>query len=318
MRRILPLVVLVALLPACQMLSPKSSGPRASTSASAAVDGPAGALQGEFDNHEQAASARADAAAVLHVNVMMEPTSQDGWILLRIRLDAATPLDATWAMQRIAPTRGTAASWIPHRPLVAAPASGKAFDAKQWAALDACALRADNAAQPNRFVADPGACSTIVPGSGTLAALLPIALEMSGDMLMIRLYADQARGADAQERARRVRWFTGWAAVNGAGPQAGAENHDWHVDRALRIGSEGGRSPLRFRDGRPTGYSLGLEQMTYQNGNTPVLKLSVIDDATGRSLAYAWTNPEASRIGINLGWVQIGLDCAGAVAPAAP
>jgi hypothetical protein len=40
----------------------------------------------------------------------------------------------------------------------------------------------------------------------------------------------------------------------------------------------------------------------------PVLKLSIVGDADGATLAYAWANPEASRIGINLGWVQVGLD----------
>ena len=48
-----------------------------------------------------------------------------------------------------------------------------------------------------------------------------------------------------------------------------------------------------------------------------MLKLSVVDDASGRTLAYAWTNPEATRIGINLGWVQVGLESA-AIGPASP
>jgi hypothetical protein len=39
----------------------------------------------------------------------------------------------------------------------------------------------------------------------------------------------------------------------------------------------------------------------------PVLKLSVVSDADGSTLAYAWANTEATRIGINLGWVQVGL-----------
>ena len=51
-----------------------------------------------------------------------------------------------------------------------------------------------------------------------------------------------------------------------------------------------------------------LERLTYREGNVPVLKLSVVGDADGSTLAYAWANPEATRIGINLGWVQVGLD----------
>jgi hypothetical protein len=96
--------------------------------------------------------------------------------------------------------------------------------------------------------------------------------------------------------------------LNGAGPDAAADSNDWHMDRKVRIGSEGGRYPLAFRDGNPSGYSLLLERLTYREGNVPVLKLSVIDDRNNRTLAYAWANPEATRIGISLGWVQVGLD----------
>ena len=79
------------------------------------------------------------------------------------------------------------------------------------------------------------------------------------------------------------------------------------MDRGVAIGSEGGRYPLKYRDGNASGYALVLERLTYREGNVPVLKLSVVDDG-GRTIAYAWANPEATRIGINLGWVQVGLD----------
>ncbi len=146
------------------------------------------------------------------------------------------------------------------------------------------------------------------PGIGAEAALLPLAIERDGEWLRVRLYADQARGGDAREDLRLVRWFTGWAAINGGGPKADAASRDWHMDRALRIGTEGGRYPLKWRDGNASGYSLVLERLTYREGNVPVLKLSIVGDADGGTLAYAWANPEATRIGINLGWVQVGLE----------
>ena len=86
------------------------------------------------------------------------------------------------------------------------------------------------------------------------------------------------------------------------------------MDRKVSLGSEGGRYPLAFRDGNPSGYSLVLERLTYRDGNVPVLKLSVVDDRNGRTFAYAWANPEATRIGLNVGWVQVGLDRAPAQA----
>jgi hypothetical protein len=38
-----------------------------------------------------------------------------------------------------------------------------------------------------------------------------------------------------------------------------------------------------------------------------VLQLNVIDDASGQTIDYAWTNPEGTAIGVNLGWLQVGL-----------
>ena len=294
-------LVLIALsLAACQDLQHKPSG-------AAHAKAPALALQGEFDNHEQAWLAHENTPGKVpppHVVVSIDPTSQADWAIWHVRLDADPQLEATWAMHSSIDANG-ASVLVPHRALEAATAPASAFDARQWTSLDACALRG---VIGQRMDADVAACTAIAPGIGTQAALLPLSVEHDGEWLHVRLYADQARGADAREDARLVRWFKGWAAVNGGGPKAEATNVDWHMDRSIRIGSEGGRFALKWRDGSPTGYSLSLERLTYREGNVPVLKLSVIEDADGHALVYAWANPEATRIGINLGWVQVGLD----------
>ncbi|NCT66152.1 MAG: hypothetical protein GXC76_00765 [Rhodanobacteraceae bacterium] len=266
-------------------------------------------LAGQFDNHAQVWSARESAAAIApaHVVVTVEPTPQADWSLWRIRLDATPALEATWAMHHVGGANG-AGLLLPHRALLANPADGAAFDARQWAPLEACALRGSVAAADLRVAADSPACAALVPGLGPAAALLPLAVEREGEWLRLRLYADQARGADARTDVRKVEVFGGWAALNGAGPNAAADSKDWHMDRALRLGSEGGRVTLKWRDGKPSGYSLVMERLTYRDGNVPVLKLSVIDDRSGSTLAYAWANPEASRIGLSLGWVQVGLE----------
>jgi hypothetical protein len=285
---------------------------RAPASSTGAKSAPP-ASQGIYDNHEQVWAAHESAPAGAqppHVVVTIEPTRQADWALWRVQLDANPPIDTTWAIRSVTQSDG-AVSFVPHRPL-ATPAAASAFDAQQWAALDACTLRTP--ARAAIASADLAACAAIVPGIGTEAALLPVAIERDGDFLYVRLYADQARGADAREDLRLVRWFTGWAAINGGGPKADAASRDWHMDRALRIGTEGGRYALKWRDGNASGYSLVLERLTYREGNVPVLKLSVVGDADGSTLAYAWANPEATRIGINLGWVQVGLDREGASA----
>lgn len=266
----------------------------------------ASAEPGTFDNHEQVwreAESATKAAPPPHVVVTIDATDQPEWTIWHIHLDATPALDATWALRNITEADGTT-TLTPYRALVAAPVAAPKLDATQWTALDACALRAKAGAEAQ---ADPAACAAIAPGVGADAALLPLAIGRDGERLHVRLYADQARGADAREDLRLVRWFGGWAAVNGAGPKGDAGSRDWHMDRSVRIGSEGGRYPLKWRDGNASGYSLTLERLTYREGNVPVLKLSVVEDADQHAIAYAWANPEATAIGINLGWVQVGL-----------
>ena len=271
-------------------------------------------LEGEFDNHEQVWAARENPAAAAivppHVAITLATTPRDGWSVWHVHLDAATPIDAVWAMQ-IVREAGGKSTLLPHRALLAAPATGAKFDAKQWTPLNACSLLGTVTATNVHVAADVAACAALAPGIGPQAALLPLAIEREGEWLHVRFYADQARGVDVREDARKVRVFGGWAAINGAGPHGADDSKDWHMNRAIRLGNEGGRAALTWRDGKPSGYSLGLERLTYREGNVAVLKLSVISDADGRTLAYAWANPEATRIGINLGWVQVGLERVG-------
>lgn len=303
MSRILFLIWAVASLAGCQSMRTAAPG-RAPAAAQAAF-----ALEGVYDNHEQVWTAREQGGAIVppHLRIGIEATPEREWSLWQVQLDAASPLDARWAIRRIGQDDGKLVL-LPHRALVAEPAQGKAFDAKQWAPLDACTLRGEGGLASMRVAADPAACAALAPGIGVQAALLPLSMERDGEWLRVRLYADQARGPEAREDTRKVRIYGGWAAVNGGGRNASADSRDWHMDRSIRLASEGGRAPLKWRDGQPSGYSLVLERLTYRDGNVSVLKLSVVEDASGRSLAYAWANPEATHIGINLGWVQVGLE----------
>ncbi|MDR2013145.1 MAG: hypothetical protein LBQ20_08940 [Rhodanobacter sp.] len=292
MKRIIGLLLLLAL---------GGCGNHRHIGATRSVSVPATAV-GTFDNHEQVSRERAGTALPPHVVATIEPTAQPDWAIWRIHVGQRPELDVLWAMHAV-----DGGVFVPHRALIALPATGASFDPKQWTPLDACALRGTVAATGFKVAADAALCAALIPGIGAQAPWLPLAAEREGEWLHLRLYVDQARGADAREDLRKVVIFSGWAAINGAGPAAAADNTNWHMDRAIRIGSEGGRVPLTWRDGSASGYSLGLERMTYREGNMPVLKLSVIDERNGSTLAYAWANPEATRIGINLGWVQVGL-----------
>lgn len=269
---------------------------------------------GLYDNHEQARGGRETASlAVPRASVRVEPTARPGWVLWHVRYGGDPPLEATWAML-LAPGSDGGGSVLPHRPARDAATTGAGFDPGAWVALEPCRLQGEVGAGIVRVAAGAAACTALVPGIGQDAALLPLAIEAEGEWLRVGFYADQARGAQAREALRRVRIFGGWAAVNGSGPDA-SPGEDWHLQRDLRIGSEGGRARLHWRDGGPSGWSLVLERLAYREGNVPVLKLSVVEDAGGRTLAYAWADPAAHRIGLSLGWLQVGLEEEGGASP---
>lgn len=111
----------------------------------------------------------------------------------------------------------------------------------------------------------------------------------------------------APAAATQARTFVGWAAINGGGPQARATNTDWHLQGDLRLSEAGGRVPLHWRDGAATGYSLELKHQSYPERKLDVLQLEVIEDANGKTLTYVWADNGAHAIGLNLGWLQVGL-----------
>jgi len=113
----------------------------------------------------------------------------------------------------------------------------------------------------------------------------------------------------------RMPAYAGWVALNGAGAQARAINNDWHLQNDLHL-MLGQRVPLHWRDGKPAGYALELSRRDYPERYLIVLQLDVIDEASGKALAYAWADSNAASIGINLGWLQVGLQREGAPPPA--
>lgn len=106
---------------------------------------------------------------------------------------------------------------------------------------------------------------------------------------------------------RKVRYFEGWGGVKKAGPTAAADDDEWHFMRDIAIHDEGQIYPILTADGERSGYSIQLARLTYQNTSAAILKLGLIEDASGNTLSYSWANPDASRIGINLRWAQIGV-----------
>ena len=308
-----PSVVTAVLLAGCAAPMPRGNGAAATSAPAGSASGRAAALRdlaGEYDNHAQRGDGAPPASgfAPPPLHQWLRPTHAADALLWRLQQSSGTAAsEGRWLL------REEGAALVPYRPLNAA--ANAAFDDKgasyrfqaaDWAPLGACALQRRGSGFDYRV--DAAACSALLPGLGAAAALLPQRLSLVGDTLTLATVSDSARGADAVTVSHRVRWFAGWDALNGAGPRATPENSDWHLRRDLRLHSEGGRIPLRWRDGSESGYSLELARLNYRESNTEVLRLAVIEDASGRTLSYAWANPEATRIGLNLGWLQVGLD----------
>ena len=269
------------------------------------------ALPGEYDNHEQA-QAHTGGVAVPHLRETWKSVGADLWLAKLQVLDLPNPTEAVWLY------RSTAIDGrvrlLPYRALDSGAAKSaldeKAsfrFDPAQWAELVPCTQSGEWKSTQFSAAADATACSALLPGLGESAALLPLRITLDGDMLHTATFADQARGAEAGSDARRLRWFSGWAAINGGGPKAQADNQDWHVQRELRLSSEGGRVPLRWRDGAASGWSLELARTSYPERKLKVLQLNLVEDASARIIDYVWVNPQSNAIGFNLGWLQVGL-----------
>ena len=114
-------------------------------------------------------------------------------------------------------------------------------------------------------------------------------------------------GRDVPHKNRKVRKFKAWMGVKKNKVDPAYDGDDMFFSSDIEMHNEGHTVQLLDDDGQPTGYSVQLAQLTYQNTRTAILKLGVIEDASGKTLVYTWANTDADRIGINLRWLQAGL-----------
>ncbi len=114
-------------------------------------------------------------------------------------------------------------------------------------------------------------------------------------------YAFGPRGGVAQQ-LRRVRYFDCWSAVK---PQQ--EDREWDVWRDLVLHDQGGVVELKPADGRVARFSFELFQAVFEGEDrVHVLQLAVHQVGTKESIAYSWSSPASSQLGVNLRFLQIG------------
>lgn len=115
---------------------------------------------------------------------------------------------------------------------------------------------------------------------------------------------------------RRGRPATCWVAARKAQPKADGSD-DYAFQGKLKLHDQGGRT-LAAGDGAPP-VVIRMRNVIWPSGNNrPSLVLYVHKpDQPDRAEAYAWADPGAARVGVNLRWVQASCTIDGRDAPAA-
>lgn len=115
----------------------------------------------------------------------------------------------------------------------------------------------------------------------------------------------EKRMSDRVLQLERVRGYSGWVGVR----DSGVHDHggDWRMADELTIQSDGLGLDPEDAAGMPLGVTLDLAPYRVRNGEPPVLRLRVFDSASGELLGQSWADPLATRIGLALPAVQVGL-----------
>jgi hypothetical protein len=99
---------------------------------------------------------------------------------------------------------------------------------------------------------------------------------------------------------RRARTFVCWAALRKDGT---TDKYDGMMNVIMH--DQGKWVAFRREDGSATPFAFELSQVRYGQ-KLPVMKLAIYETGKAPAVAYTWTEPEGTRIGVNLRWFQIG------------
>ena len=142
--------------------------------------------------------------------------------------------------------------------------------------------------------------------SATLESALPGIFRGALSLVLAPTLLLAPVGAIASE-LEDATWDKGWMAVKKHKVDPDADLSEWIFARIERIHNQGQKIPLTDESGNKTGYTLSLESLVYEETQVPVLKIGVIDDTTGYTLAYSWADPGSQRVGLNVRWFQAGM-----------
>lgn len=151
-------------------------------------------------------------------------------------------------------------------------------------------------------------------GAGSEEAALIKEIAHDGQTLVIGdrvVDPDSGRNriSDQILQLERVRGYSGWVGVRDGGEHDSGDA--WRMANELSIKSDGLGLDPEDAAGMALGVTLDLAPYLVAEGEPPVLRLRVFDSASGRLLGQSWADPLATRIGLALPAVQVGLRLAG-------
>ena len=115
-------------------------------------------------------------------------------------------------------------------------------------------------------------------------------------------------GEDGILRLQKHRRFKGWAGISVDAEAAPDDPGAWRLAGSFGMSDDGRVEPLVDAAGDVLDFGLQLARIRWRADQPPILRLAVIRLDTGTIQAYAWSEPDADMIGINLDWFQAGLE----------
>ena len=155
-------------------------------------------------------------------------------------------------------------------------------------------------------------CAKIVRRSLTSAAVewqLPLPKGCEGPLALrltqIEADALSLRWQDTALELRRANNYTCWMAAPKTAKKPDGST-DWAYFADLKLHDQGGRVWVETEEDAPQRYGYRLRQVVWPYGNSkPALTLYVYTgESPDRAVSYAWADPKAELIGINLRTMQ--------------
>jgi len=187
-----------------------------------------------------------------------------------------------------------------------APFNGKASQAltavlnHQVAFLEGCEVTLFPAV--DGLVGKTSAETCLLPGQSEHTGLIKSIKIQAGIITIGDQLAEngEVQGEISIQQFYRSQQFSGWAGKISA-------HTAWQRAAPFVIFSDGEELALVDSDGVKIGVNIRLTQVPWKKDEKMILRLDLLDPATGKTSAYAFTDANAESIGLNLGDVQLGL-----------